>query len=167
MRRFWTIASGIACIAVIFAVALGLAIWLLRLSVGPASAGLPTSNLSSTTDVLTIWMSLLGVMIGLASLVVTGVGLFVGALAIFGYQTFREEVQRTVGEAAQTKVSEYLSGKAFDVRLSDVVKSHFVPRSRESGTATTGSPPLGELPLKRYPKKGKAKHEPDDGPHNG
>ena len=111
-----------------------------------------TGSLFSTTDTISIWMAALGIMIALASLVVTGVGLFVGALAIFGYQTFSDQVDRRVGEAVPIAMDKFFGGPQFDTQLEGKVKEHLSAKSWESGTATSGGVAPG-FAVKRYPKK--------------
>jgi hypothetical protein len=50
-------------------------------------------------------------------LIVTGAGVIIGVLAIFGYQTFREEVRQRAAKAAQEAAEEYFKGKAFEDKL--------------------------------------------------
>jgi hypothetical protein len=118
-------------------------------SVGQSPAA---GSLFSTTDTISIWLAALGIMIALASLVVTGVGLFVGALAIFGYQTFSDQVDRRVGEAVPVALDKFFGGPQFDTQLEGKVKEHLKATSWQSGTATAETPGTG-FNVKRYPKK--------------
>jgi type II secretory pathway pseudopilin PulG len=79
------------------------------------------SNLGFT-ETLTIWLTILGVMVALACLVVTGVGVFIGILAVFGYGTFREEVRTRAGQAAQTAASAYFKDAAFQDTLRGAIR---------------------------------------------
>ncbi len=92
-------------------------------------------SLFSTTDVITIWIGILGVLVGLATLVVTGSGLAIAILTIFGYQTFKDMIARAeitavenAVEAASKKsdavaresVDKYLKGGDFDAKIKEI-----------------------------------------------
>jgi hypothetical protein len=151
--------SGIAAFAVCIVAA-----WrLLGISGSvPAGGAVPAAaNLFSTTDTVTIWLSVLSVMIALSSLIVTGSGLLVGALAIIGYQTFRDEVTRRVNEEVIAQTKKFFGGQVFKSELKGQVKQHLSPQTWESGTVSGKSPlPIDPIRVRAYPKK-KQKDESD------
>ncbi len=74
-----------------------------------------TGSVFSTSDTVTLWLGVLGVMIAAATLVVTAVGVWVGLMAIWGYRTFQEELNTRAGIAARDTILEYVKGD--DVRI--------------------------------------------------
>jgi hypothetical protein len=84
-----------------------------------ASPVLPPLPASLATDT---WLALLGVMVALASLVLTGVAVMVGVLAIFGYGTFKDEVRARASEAAKTAADVYFKEAAFQDTLKGAIK---------------------------------------------
>jgi hypothetical protein len=116
----------------------------------PSSSGKlpPAPSMISFTDALTAWMALLGLMVSVASLIVTGAGIIIAILAIFGYGTFKDEVRNRAGEAAREAAEEYFKGKAFEDKLKMSVSPTW-----ESGTVAAGGIAAqgGEV-AKRYPK---------------
>jgi hypothetical protein len=135
-----------------FTVSLVVAWNLLRFAGGDTGGRLPMpASLLSTTDTITIWLGLLGVLIALASLVVTGAGVGVAILAIFGYQAFKEMIVRaeksTVAAArkvsdtvARRAVDKYLKGDDFNTKIKEIGSQV----NWSSGTVTTENiAPLG------------------------
>jgi hypothetical protein len=109
---------------------------------GPPPLPALPSNLGFA-ETITIWLTILSVMIGLATVVLAGVGVFVGVLAVFGYGTFKDEVRTRAGQAARTAAEEYFNGKAFDDKLKESIQAPMW----ESGTVSGGSI------ARNYPKK--------------
>jgi hypothetical protein len=68
------------------------------------------------------WLALLGVMVALASLILTGVAVMVGVLAIFGYGTFKDEVRTRAANAARVAADEYFKQAAFQDTLKGAIK---------------------------------------------
>ncbi len=158
MRLFRIFLTALVIGTVTFAVALAVAWYLLRFAVGPYDSRLPAqASLLSTTDTITIWLGVLAVLVALATLVVTGAGVSIAILAIFGYQGFKEMLDRTEGsnkrvaqEVARTMadtvarkaVSKYLKGKDFHDKLKEVGKDVMW----QSGTVTAENTRPLEIP---------------------
>jgi hypothetical protein len=98
----------------LFAASLVVAWRFLHLAGGTSGVGHApdTGSLLSTSDTITLWLALLGVMIAGATLVVTAVGVWVGLMAIWGYRTFQEELRTRAGTAARDTTLEYVKGDA-------------------------------------------------------
>ena len=154
VRVLRVVIGVLAASVALFAVCLVLAWRFLHLAGGAQGVGQSpaTGSLLSTADTISIWLAALGIMVALASLVITGVGLFVGALAIFGYQTFSEQVNRRVGEAVPIAMDKFFGGPQFDTQLEGKVKEHLKAKSWQSATATPEMP-TSSFSVKRYPKK--------------
>lgn len=103
------------------------------LTISAGSSGTPKPlppSLFSFADVLSFFMAVLGVMIALASLIVTAVGVGIAILAVVGYQTFKTEAANRAREVAIAVAEEYLKSPDFDDRLKDRVQpSRDVPQS--------------------------------------
>jgi hypothetical protein len=82
----------------------------------PVLPPLPTSLGTDT------WLALLGVMIALATLVLTGVAVLVGVLAVFGYGTFKDEVRTRSSDAAKSAADAYFKQAAFQDTLKGAIK---------------------------------------------
>ena len=153
MRPLRVVATALFVAMSTFAVWIVVAIRFLHLAGGAPGIGTSpaTPSLFSTTDIISVWLALLGVLIALASLVMTGVGLALGALAIFGYQTFENLVDKRVGEATEAKVTEFFQGPAFESTVEGKIKQHLSAKPSQSATAsaTTAEP----LAVKRYPRR--------------
>jgi hypothetical protein len=80
---------------------------------------LPAVPVSLGTDT---WLALLGLMVALASLVLTGVAVLVAVVAIFGYGTFKEEVRTRASEAARSAAVMYFKQAAFQDILKGAIK---------------------------------------------
>jgi hypothetical protein len=163
VRRISTILIVILIGAAAFAIFLVTAFVALRHAAGTQAPGLPpANNWFSITDTLSVWMGVLSVMIALSSLIVTGVGLVMGILALFGYQTFEKEVGRQVALAATA----FFDGSAFDNKLGSKVKENITARTWtvQGSTATESGGGIPDLRIKRYPGKRKAKADGDIDP---
>jgi hypothetical protein len=106
----------------------------------------------------------LGVLIALASFIMTGVALAVGTLAVFGYQSFADEVTKRVSRVAENlipgKVNEYFGGAAFKTTLEGTVKEQVTAGSWQRGTVEEpGAIQLEDSTVKRYPGKRKVKSD--------
>lgn len=106
MKHLKLIGIVVGCSTCLFALALAVAIHFIQGSVGSALPNLPpTPSLLSTTDTITIWMSLLGVLVALAALVVTAAGLSIAVFAILGWQRFEDVLASTLKKAdEETKI---------------------------------------------------------------
>lgn len=118
---------------------------------GKAPSGIGTL---SFTDVLTVWLTVLSIMVALASLVMTGAAVLLGVAAIIGYQGLKQEAQAH----AQLFAAEYLKGKDFDERIKSSIGLGL--KSWRSGTVSAEEP---IEPIARpYPRKKKAGDKSDD-----
>jgi hypothetical protein len=61
-------------------------------------------------------------MVALASLILTGVAVMVGVLAIFGYGTFKDEVRTRASEAAKVAADAYFKQASFQDTLKGAIK---------------------------------------------
>jgi hypothetical protein len=138
---------ALALLVFIVPIALGLAIYSSLQSAGAVPSVPPVPSFFSFSDMLALWFSLFGVMVALASLVVTGVGILVAILAIVGYRTFKDEVAKSAQTAALIFAEDYFKGKAFG----DKLKENVGMGSWQSGTVTGTAGPVA----KKYPRKTK------------
>ena len=116
-------------------------------SLAPASLP-PLPSAVTFSDFLAIGLTILGLMIALASVIVTSAGLAVGVAAVFGYQAFKEEVgkkasetsERVAAKTARIVVDEYFKGDEFDAKLKGTRKLYIQRYKPEPEPET----PIGE-----------------------